>query len=64
MMMHSDLMLALANDRRRELITEAERAHVLASALRGRRPKKDFAVRGQRAGSLASPKPGAVVPAR
>jgi hypothetical protein len=50
MMMHPDLVLAQANDRRRELIAEADRERLLAIARRvrrGRRARQDVPVRGQ-----------------
>jgi hypothetical protein len=64
MMNHPDLMLNLANDRRRELIAEADRAHLLSMARVARRARKTRAVRGQPAGTLASCEPSAMVPAR
>lgn len=67
MLMHPDLMLVLANDRRRELIAEADRGRVLAAARtarKGRRARKTSAVRGQPTGILASCEPSAAVPAR
>ncbi len=67
MLMHPDLMMALANDRRRELIAEADKAHLLAGARlarKARRARKTSAVRGQPTGILASCDPSAAVPAR
>jgi hypothetical protein len=67
MLMHPDLMLALANDRHRELIAEADRGRLLTSARltrRARRASKASAVRGQPTGTLASCEPSAAVPAR
>ena len=64
MLMHSDLLLVLANDRRRELIAEADREHLLTIAFRARRGNKAPAVRGQPTGTLASCEPSATVPAR
>jgi hypothetical protein len=67
MLMHPELMLALANERHRELIAEADRSRLLASARSARaarRPRKASVVRGQPAGTLASCEPSAVVPAR
>jgi hypothetical protein len=67
MMMHPDLMLALANGRHRELIAEADRGRLLTSARltrRARRASKAPAVRGQPTGTLASCDPSAAVPAR
>jgi hypothetical protein len=64
MLMHPDLLLALANDRQRELIAEADRERLLTLAFRARRGKKSPAVRGQPTGTLASCEPSAAVPAR
>jgi len=70
MFLHPDLMLALANERHRELIAEADRGRLLASARLTRRARragragKASAVRGQPTGTLASCEPSAVVPAR
>jgi hypothetical protein len=67
MLMHPDLLLTLANDRRRELIAEADRERLLTSArvARGaRRGKKAPAVRGRPTGTLASCEPSGAVPAR
>jgi hypothetical protein len=67
MLMHPDLMLTLANDRRRELIAEADRERLLTiagMARRARRARKAPAVRGQPTGTLASCEPSAAVPAR
>ena len=67
MLMHPDLMLALANDRYRELIAERDRERLLTSARvarKARRARKDPAVRGQPTGTLASCEPSAAVPAR
>jgi len=67
MLMHHDLLLALANDRHRELIAEADRERLLTiarAARRARRARKAPAVRGKPAGTLASCEPSAVVPAR
>ena len=49
MLIHSDLMLDLVNSRRRELIAESERRHLLAGAGEARRARKGPAVRGPRA---------------
>ena len=49
MLMHPDTFLVLTNDRRRELIAEADRGRLLASARRIRRirrARKAPAVRG------------------
>jgi hypothetical protein len=64
MLMHPDLLLAQAKDRRRELIAEADRERLLTIAFRARRSKKAAAVRGQPTGTLASCEPSAAVPAR
>jgi hypothetical protein len=64
MLMHSDLMLTLANDHHRELIAEADRRRVLAIAREARAARKRPAARGRPAGNLASCEPSAVVPAR
>ncbi|BCB73838.1 hypothetical protein GCM10022251_13370 [Phytohabitans flavus] len=50
MMMHPDLVLAQANDRQRELIAEADRERLLATAREARRrrqPRQEAPVRGQ-----------------
>ncbi|MFU8852816.1 hypothetical protein ACNAW0_17785 [Micromonospora sp. SL1-18] len=59
MLMLPDTMLALANDRRRELIAEADRERLLTSARRARRARNAVAVRGQPDGTLASCEPSA-----
>lgn len=66
MMIHPDLMLAMAHDRQHELIEEAERGRLLAFALRIRRERRAHKerVRGAPAGTLASCDPRAAVPAR
>jgi hypothetical protein len=67
MLMHPDLMLALANDRHRELIAEGDRERLLTSARvarKARRARKSPAVRGRPTGTLASCEPSAAVPAR
>ncbi|MGX6605258.1 hypothetical protein ACWKSP_24445 [Micromonosporaceae bacterium Da 78-11] len=64
MMMHPDLILALANDRHRELIAEADRYRLLAATRAARRARKAPAVRGRPTGTLASCEPSAAVPAR
>jgi len=64
MLLHPDLMLTLANERHRELVAEAERSHLLATARAARRARKAPAVRGRPAGSLAPCEPSAAVPAR
>lgn len=67
MLMHPDLMLAVANDRRQKFIAEADRARLLAGARvarEARRVRKASAVRGQPTGTLASCEPSAAVPAR
>lgn len=50
MLMHPDLILAQANDRQRELIAEADRERLLATARearRGRRARQKAPARGQ-----------------
>ena len=64
MLMHHDLLLALANDRHRELIAEADRERLLTIARRARRARKAPAVRGHPTGILASCEPSVAVPAR
>lgn len=67
MTMHPSLLLALANDRHRELIAEADRGRLLAvarAARVGRRARRARAARGQPAGSLASCEPAVAVPAQ
>jgi hypothetical protein len=64
MLIHPDTLLVLANDRRRDLIAEADRGRLLTSARRVRRARKAPAVRGQPTGTLASCEPSAAVPAR
>jgi hypothetical protein len=64
MMMHPDLTRALANDRRRELLAEADRERLLASARAARKARKAPAVRGRLPGTLAACEPSAVAPAR
>ncbi|MEU7903583.1 hypothetical protein [Actinoplanes sp. NPDC049118] len=67
MLMHPELMLALANDRHRELIAEADRERVLTAARavrKARQARKAPVVRRQRTGTLASCEPSAAVPAR
>ena len=66
MMMHPDVLLVLANDRRRELIAEADKGRLLTLARRARRARagKAPAVRGQPTGTLASCEPSAAAPAR
>ncbi|TDC36441.1 hypothetical protein [Micromonospora sp. KC213] len=65
MLMPPDTMLlALANDRRRELIAEADRERLLTSARRARRHHDALAVRRQPNGTLTSCEPSAAVPAQ
>ncbi|MEU4241824.1 hypothetical protein [Actinoplanes sp. NPDC026619] len=64
MLLHPDLMLAMANNRHRELVAEAQRGHLLNSAREARRTRKAPAVRGKPAGNLASCDPSAAVPVR
>ncbi|BCB88298.1 hypothetical protein [Phytohabitans suffuscus] len=50
MMMHPDLVLAQANERQRELIAEADRERLLATARlarRARRARQEAPARGQ-----------------
>jgi hypothetical protein len=60
MLMNSDLMLALADDRHRTLIAERDRARLLASARLARKSRKSRkagkspAVRRKPTGTLAS----------
>jgi hypothetical protein len=63
MLLHPDVMLTIAADRRRELIAEADQERVLKSARRIRRTRRDE-VRGQPAGTLAPCEPSVAVPAR
>ncbi|MEU4564314.1 hypothetical protein AB0F72_38525 [Actinoplanes sp. NPDC023936] len=63
-MMHPEMMMALAHERHRELVAEADRERLLARALRSRSRRNEKAVRGQPAGTLASCEPSAAVPAR
>jgi hypothetical protein len=62
--MHQDLLLALAHDRHRQLVAEADRSRLLAIARAARRARKARAVRGQPTGTLASCEPSVAVPAR
>lgn len=64
MMIHPDMMLAIANQHHRELIAEGDRARLLRSARSKRWSRKASAVRGQPTGTLASCEPSAAVPAR
>ncbi|MBE1490720.1 hypothetical protein [Plantactinospora soyae] len=64
MFIHPDTFLVLANDRRRELIAEADEVRLLTSAHRARRARKALAVGAQPTGTLASCEPSAAVPAR
>ncbi|MFF0721745.1 hypothetical protein [Verrucosispora sp. NA02020] len=64
MLMDPGTMLALANDRRRELIAEADSERLLTTARRARRARDTPAVRGQPAGNLTSCEPSAAVPAQ
>ena len=67
MLIHPDLLMVLTNDHHRELIVEADRGRVLATARRARQARragKASAVRGQPAGTLASCEPSVAVPAR
>ena len=67
MMMHPDLMMAMMNERHRELIAEADSGRLLTIARRARvarRAGKAPALRGQPTGTLTSCEPSAAVPAR
>jgi hypothetical protein len=64
MLMNPDLMLAVAHDRNRELIADADRYRLLTLARRARRARKAPAVRGEPAGTLALCEPSVAVPAR
>jgi hypothetical protein len=64
MMIHPDMMLAIANQHHRELIAEGEQARLLRSARVSRWSRKGRAVRGQPTGTLASCESSAAVPAR
>jgi hypothetical protein len=64
MLMHPDLMLALAHDRHRQLIAESDKKRLLTLARRARRARKAPGVRGRPTGTLASCEPSAAVPAR
>jgi hypothetical protein len=64
MLMHPDLMLSLANERRRELVAEADRQRLLSLARDAREARKGRAARGRPAGTLASCERSVVVPAR
>jgi hypothetical protein len=77
-MMYPDLLLIVANDRRRELIADADRRRLLSLAREARRERTDAAkaarvsqshgrhlvARGQPAGTLAACGPHAAAPAR
>lgn len=67
MLLHPDLLLALANERHRELIAEADQERLLTIARRvrrGRRARKTPAARGEPTGTLAACKPSAAAPAQ
>jgi hypothetical protein len=67
MMMYPDLMLAVANDRHREMIADGDKARLLASARaarKARRARKERGGRAQPTGTLSSCEPSAAVPAR
>ena len=64
MMTHPEILLALADARRRELIAEAHRARLLTSARRARLARKAPGGRGQPTGTLAPCGPSVAVPAR
>jgi hypothetical protein len=64
MLMHPDLLLDLAYDRRRELVAEADRERLLTIARMVRRTRKAPGGRGQPAGTLRPCEPSVAVPAR
>lgn len=67
MFYHPDTVMALANEHRRELIAEADRYRLLASALRIRREQdreRKAAARARPAGTLAACGPREAAPAR
>jgi hypothetical protein len=64
MMMHPMMMLMLANQREHDVVVDAEKRQLLASAREARRARKAQGVRGRPAGTLASCEPSAAVPAR
>ena len=67
MNMYPAMLMMLANQRQRDLITEGEKARLLAGARearQSRKARKARAVRGQPTGTLTSCEPSAAVPAR
>jgi hypothetical protein len=64
MMMHPVMLMMLANQRQRDIVSEAARRRLLTSAREARQARKARAVRGQPAGKLTSCEPSAAVPAR
>jgi hypothetical protein len=67
MNMHPVMLMMLANQRHRELVSEADRYRLLASARearQGRKARKARAVRGRPAGTLTSCEPSAAAPGR
>ena len=64
MWMHPDVMLALANDRHRELVADSDKQHLLTIAREARQARKTAAARARPTGTLASCEPSAAVPAR
>ncbi|WIM99785.1 hypothetical protein ACTOB_003449 [Actinoplanes oblitus] len=67
MMMHSDILLTVANERRDQLIAEADRerlARVARLSRLARRVVNASAVRGQPTSTLASCERSAAVPAQ
>jgi hypothetical protein len=62
MLTHPDLMMAQMHHRQTELIAEAERSRVLATARRSRRRAPQ--VRGRPDGTLAACEPPVAAPAR
>ena len=65
--MHPAMLMMLADQRRRDLVTEAEKSMLLRGARearQSRKARKTRAVRGQPTGTLTSCEPSAAVPAR
>ena len=57
MLVHPDMLLTMVNDRHRELVEEADRRHLHASARdarRARRPEKNTPVRGHPARAVVA----------
>jgi hypothetical protein len=67
MNMHPVMLMMLANQHQRDLVTAGEKARLLAAARearQSRKARKGRAVRGRPAGTLTSCEPSAAVPAR